>query len=422
MQNDRDNQNRGYGDQSRNRNDQNRDYIGYSAIPGPSFDTGRYVSDQDRSFDHDRGRGEDRDRRYGDRNFASYSTDKIGGGTNLGGGSTYTRDRDYGGYSRENSFDANRDRNQGGSDSNRMGGMGGYGGGNDFSSGSYGGSDRSSSRDIGGGYEGSRGFGGSGRSTDYRRNSQYGSMGGGFDRSYSGQDYSAPDYPSIQSGGRFDSNRSFGSDRGFNSGDRGFNSGGISSMGGDYDRDRTRGRQYRDNYDSSGGYIGDYGNRGSSNDYSNQGHNSYDSSFTYGGGSSSYGDNNRNQQYSSRDRGLYDYGDGNQSRWGGRYGREQDYTRNLGSHYGSSGYNRNWREDRDRNSSVGSGQGRSESYSNRSHGFNTGNSDYDRRNFGAADYVYDRNRQEDEDRGFIDKATDRVRSWFGADDNDRNRY
>jgi hypothetical protein len=291
-----------------------------------------------------------------------------------------------------------------------MGGIGLYGDAENRERGSYGSSQQAGSGPIRNAYERYHGHEKEDRSRDWMRdvdqnresNRNYGNS------YYSNRSNSSPNYDSIQSGGLFDS-------------DRDFTSGGISSMGGDYDRERTRGRQYGGNYDSAGTYIGDYRNQ-QRDDFSNQERNQYNSDFTFGSG-------NTKDRYSNRS----SLGMGNQNRdrsgwgsdenrWGGRFGSAQDSDPNRGSHYGGSGYNRQWREDSDRNRGRRHSQNPSNPNLYHSRNFNTGNPDYDRHNFGAADYVRDRNRQEDEDRGFFDRATERVRHWFGADDDDRNRY
>lgn len=434
MQNDRDDQYRNYDDNSRNSDNKRKDIIGYSAIPGPSFDAGRYGTDQNRSYDHVQGRDRDqtRDRNEGiiNRHFddstlgsSQYSTyggdrSRTGSAQSSGNGDySYDMSRDFRGSNRQSHFNDTREKSQEYIENRRMGGIGSYGepGGdrlrNDYNS------EQAASMPMRTAYERYHGHGKADRSNDwirdmdrnrdYRRNSGNSSS---TNSSYGYTSYAGPTYGSIQTGGRFDN-------------DRDFTSGGISNMGGDYDRDRTRGRQYRDNYDSAGSYIGDYRRNQGDNDYNNGGSNRYDSGFTFGSSSS-----NRNQASHRPENEDRSYGSRSQNRsgdshWGGRYASDQDWNRNRGSHYGSSGYDNQWRENRSHNQANRHSHNPSDPSRYRSLSTQTGNPDYDRGNFRAADYVHNRPGHQEEDRSFFEKAGERVRSWFGGhDDDDRNRY
>lgn len=113
----------------------------------------------------------------------------------------------------------------------------------------------------------------------------------------------------------------------------------------------------------------------------------------------------RSGNYSSR----YDTNDFSPSR--NAYSRGETRDRNQGAHtYGNSEYFSNQgRSDRDENN-FRSGQG--SSWSNPS-------DDRNQSSYGSG--AYERNRHDDNDRGFTDRAGDEVRSWFGDDDAERRR-
>lgn len=364
MQNDRNDRDRDYSANSGDR--ESRSYIGYSAIPGPSFDTGRYVSDQRRDFSRNTYPSENRNRTFGE---------SRGGSRYEGDDSYYKREQHYGSQGRGRDVDERNDRSR--SDFYEMGGYG-----NSHESRPYG-QDKSE--------RGDRAYGQSARNSNWGGNIN---RGRDYDRDYGqshygGRSYSGPAYGSIPTGGRYDS-------------DRDFTSGGITNMGGDYDREHNRGRQYRDNYDSAGTYIGDYGNRGGQDQDRNQ----YDSGFTFGSGSAgspNYGHFNTGERYSGRnDERFGSYGAGNRS--GDSWAQED-------ARYGDSGYSSRgeWNQPR-------SSQG---NYNRQ--GTHTGSHEYDRRNYRTESYGRQRNGHQDDDRGFFDQAGDRLRSWFGGEDDERNR-
>lgn len=180
---------------------------------------------------------------------------------------------------------------------------------------------------------------------------------------------------------------------------RGGQSGGgdrWSSGGGDYGRSQGGGfgggRQQRDDFSrSSGGYRSD---SSAFDDYDRQGQSNYGSS--YGGGEDRSGGYGRQSQ----SRGSY----GSQGGYGpssGGYG--QGGYGGQGSSYGSGSYGAG---------GQGSGYG-SSSYGGGGYG---GSSSYDRGSQHIPERRYDR-----DERGFFDRASDEVMSWFGDDDAARRR-
>jgi hypothetical protein len=223
-----------------------------------------------------------------------------------------------------------------------------------------------------------------------------------------------------------------------------FSAGGISSMGGDYDREGSRGRQYPANYDSAGNFIGSYDRRegmGDSREWrqdSDRGGSRYNSGF----------DRNRqdwNQEYERqrRDSGWGSERGGNYDRT--TYGQRQDpwgvpgrgdsdsryrgYPSSQSNYAGSGSYGESNRYGRSDSYGSDRNRGRSADYErnqeeNRRRGpkrFNTGDDAYDYRDYGAAPQEYNRYRGHQEEEGFLDKAADRVRSWFGGREEDQHR-
>jgi hypothetical protein len=109
------------------------------------------------------------------------------------------------------------------------------------------------------------------------------------------------------------------------------------------------------------------------------------------------------------------YGRGADERYGS--GRERDFGDSAG--YGTGGSTRDWHdvmgEDRDRaGGSYGSGRSRERGYGSGFFG-----RDEDSR-YGASDFGRG-SRGDDDERGFLERAGDEVRSWFGDEDAERRR-
>jgi hypothetical protein len=300
-------------------------------------------------------------------------------------------------------------------------------------------------RDRGrGGYEG-----------DYYTNSGYSQFYemGGYDRDHSrdeerrGGPYRGQGYASGPGGGtnrneRQDRPNPFG--RGYDQ-DSHFSAGGISSMGGDYDREGSRGRQYRANYDSAGNFIGSYDSREGMQDSrewrqdSDRRGSHYDSRFGAGRnqqGNRGYEGQRRDSGWGS-ERGYDQYQNAypqRQDPWGtpGRgdsesryrgYPSDQSPYAGSGSYGGGNRYGRSDSYDSDRNRARSAGYERDQD-ENRRRGpkrFNTGDDAYDYRDYGASHQEYNRYRGHQEEEGFLDKAADRVRSWFGGREEDQHR-
>lgn len=364
MQDHRDDQNRD--DNKYSRRTENRPYHGYSAIPGPSFDAGRYASDRRRDLSRNVYPSENRNRTFGE---------QRGGARHYGDSSNYNRKQHWGSQGQRPDFDDRNDRSR--SDFYEMGG--------------YGDSNYNRSYEQQRSRPGSQDYGLSARNSNRGRGREY-------EREYSqshddGHSYSGPDYGSVPTGGRYDS-------------DRDFTSGGITNMGGDYDREHYRGRQYRDNYDSSGTYIGDYDqNQRIRYGSQEQDHNQYNSGFTFGEGSAGrpdYGDFNSGERYGY-------YKEGQSSSFGpGNNRGEFDPGRKQES-FSNRGYSRAGQWDQP--------YGQQRNFQNQ--GPHTGNAEYDRRNRMNQDYGRQRSAHPEEDRGFFEQAGDRLRSWFGGDEDDR---
>jgi osmotically-inducible protein OsmY len=175
----------------------------------------------------------------------------------------------------------------------------------------------------------------------------------------------------------------------------------------------NRWRQQTGNQTSGGAYSSDYGYQGGGYDQNNRG----------SGSSNQNWQNSSNQSQQWRDE---DWKRGNES---GDYGREErrrinasnrdQYSnrRNIGSDYNQgwnqenygTGYgNREDYDDRYRNTGYGESSGMTSGYSNR---------DDRRRN----DNWNQGNNNRNNDRGWWDRTSDEVSSWFGDDDAERRR-
>ncbi|WP_335309098.1 DUF2171 domain-containing protein [Sphingomonas phyllosphaerae] len=184
---------------------------------------------------------------------------------------------------------------------------------------------------------------------------------------------------------------------------------------GSFDRDRDDDRGFR-------GGRGSYGQR---DDYSQQsygresygrddyGHGRYGQRESYGrqqGGFGSYDRDREDRGYSSGQRS--DYRDRYSERSGGGYGQQQRYGQSSG--YGQSGeYHGSYGSDGRRFNDVGSH--RHDDDDNYRGGAQSRHRDRGA-NYGRQPQGYDY-----EDRGFLARAGDEVRSWFGDEDAERRR-
>ena len=168
---------------------------------------------------------------------------------------------------------------------------------------------------------------------------------------------------------------------------------------GDYYQDRGnrsgQRRQFRDNRDNQYGEGGNYGSR--SPDMNDR-----PDPF--------YGDqaDNRSQRYRG--------GEGDDAMSGRAYGQGNSGSRGYGSQVNTGPR----QEGHDRSYSSGTGY-RGDGYRENSRY----NRDYDSDRYDDDRYGRDRyegrNRRDDDDRGFFDKAGDKMSSWFSDDDDDRRR-
>lgn len=214
--------------------------------------------------------------------------------------------------------------------------------------------------------------------------------------------------------------------------------------GGYYGREGERGRQGSGDYgygrseSERGGGRGDQFGYGPQREYegrdwrSREGRGSWRGG-TYGGGYDfgDYGSGNRTFGSDNRSLGDTDaFGGGELGRGGGSIPRYGDYGRDWsgydrgtptgGTNYGSGsnrgmgGYGGRYRDD-DR---YGANFGRDNSFGNyQAERRQGGRSDWDRQDYGQAR----RRDYENEDRGWWDRATDEVASWFGDDEAERRR-
>jgi osmotically-inducible protein OsmY len=231
-----------------------------------------------------------------------------------------------------------------------------------------------------------------------------------------------------------------------------------------YDQDRRRDDDWRQGGRSSyerGGYgsrqrsdyygrSADYGQRDEDGYIARRGFGNESSGYGRGGGSGEWRRDNRGGGYgpghgeddwrsqgygrgmSGRDRSESDRRFGGEGRWGGGEGRwrpaessgygregrwsnERDFGDSAG--YGTGGSSRDWRDVMEENRTGSGGYGYDPM---RERGYAGG--------YGAADYGrtgssrFGRgSREDDEDRGFFERAGDEVRSWFGDEDAERRR-
>ena len=179
----------------------------------------------------------------------------------------------------------------------------------------------------------------------------------------------------------------------------------------DYDRDPQNWR--RSESDSGRSWSGlDYGR--SRSDY---GRSSFGSDLDRSSYGSDYGRSSSGQRsdYGGRSEGRYGSGGrereseryGREGYWGGGWENERDERSRYGNPIGGSGFERGYNE-----SSTGG-------YSQRSNypgGYRSGE------RYGESGYGYDRERSgRGEERGWWDRASDAVASWFGDEDAERRR-
>src|ERR1041385_7104595 len=169
-----------------------------------------------------------------------------------------------------------------------------------------------------------------------------------------------------------------------------------------YDRDNDRGQDYRRRSEQE--YGGSYGERSESM-YGYSGEPEAEK-YTRHLGS----DRNRFAMGSSdeyRNRGEYDRG--RQGYWGRGWENEHDERSRYGNPMGGSGFERGYNQSRN-------------DYSQR-YNYPSGYRSGERygENYGGRDYDYNRERYGNEGRGWWDRASDEVASWFGDDEAQRRR-
>lgn len=116
----------------------------------------------------------------------------------------------------------------------------------------------------------------------------------------------------------------------------------------------------------------------------------------------------RRENYGQGGRENYSRG-GREGYWGGGWENEHDERSRYGNPIGGSGFERGYNQSRDY----------SQQQYNYPGGYRSGNQRYNERS-----YDYDRDRYQDEGRegrGWWDRASDEVASWFGDDDAERRR-
>ena len=205
----------------------------------------------------------------------------------------------------------------------------------------------------------------------------------------------------------------------------------------DYDRgSRNYGRRSESDYDRSGW---EYGR--SSSDFNHGSDFGRATESNYGRSGSDYGrsslGSDYDRPYGERSEGRYR--SGGRERGSERYGREGEYGRGRssmgrGGEYGSSGregyWGGGWENERDERSRYGNpigGSGFERGYNDSSSGYSSQRSNYpggygSSERYGERGSEYDRERYGGgEDRGWWDRASDAVASWFGDEDAERRR-
>lgn len=201
----------------------------------------------------------------------------------------------------------------------------------------------------------------------------------------------------------------------------------------DYDRDYDRGTQnYGRRSESDRGRSSgwDYGRSSSDfsqgSDYGRTTESNYGRSSDYG--RSSFG-SDYDRSYGERSEGRSRYG--GRERESGRYGREGGRGGDYGSR-GREGYwGGGWENERDERSRYGNpvgGSGFERGYNQSTSGGYSQRSNYpggyrSSERYGERGSEYDRDRyQGGEERGWWDRASDAVASWFGDEDAERRRH
>lgn len=122
---------------------------------------------------------------------------------------------------------------------------------------------------------------------------------------------------------------------------------------------------------------------------------------------------NRSEYPRGESRGGSEYRGGREGYWGGGWENEHDERSRYGNPMGGSGFERGYNQSR---------SDYSQQQYNYPSGYRSGES------YGGRDYDYDRDRYDrgsqgygNEDRGWWDRASDAVASWFGDEDAERRR-
>lgn len=186
-----------------------------------------------------------------------------------------------------------------------------------------------------------------------------------------------------------------------------------------YNRNYNQYDNQRSDYGRGEGRSNDYGSRRQGRGYNRGNYDDYENEGSYSGGYPSDFSSDTGESYFG---GSKRYGEGNSG--GESYGGFSGSSMSDRNYGGSSDY------DRDNENYNRGSYRRGGSYGQQSSNFGQGyNQDYDRQNYGSARSDYgDRayggrlnNQGMEDDRGWIDKASDEVSSWFGDDDAERRR-
>lgn len=188
-------------------------------------------------------------------------------------------------------------------------------------------------------------------------------------------------------------------------------------------------------YDRDSQYYGQYNQRPGGSDYGRGYSRGSESgrdfnSERYGNEGRFIGDEDRSRYSSTRSRGGRQNQSGRDDYWGRGWENERNET-NRESRYGSYG-----RSGAERGYSEGLNQGNTQRYnyptgfrSNERYGEPRREFDYDRNRYGRSTYdrssydrsSYDRDENRGEDRGWLDRASDAISSWFGDEEAQQRR-
>ncbi|MBF9254201.1 SWFGD domain-containing protein [Pontibacter sp. 172403-2] len=194
----------------------------------------------------------------------------------------------------------------------------------------------------------------------------------------------------------------------------GYGSGATYGSSGSGSRYGSGSNDYSSNYGSSGANYGS----GNSDYYGSSNYGNYGNSDRYGSSGYYGSSSNRYNDYDSDNNGRSSW-----DRAGNKIENAWDRTKDRVSNAWDRVTN-----DNDNDSYRNSSYNRSNNYNSYGSGYGTnyGSSDYndyDRGRYSSSNRYssYDNDRNSDHDRGFLDKAGDEIKSWFGDDDAERRR-